>query len=288
MEICGSSIQLSNGVQIPTIGYGTYQLDNVEKQVCEAINCGYRHVDTATAYGNEEMVGFALKRIIVDEGSVRRGDLFVTSKVANGDQGYYSTLRAFEATINKLQLDYLDLYLIHWPVPRGKEDCYKNLNHETWRAFEELYAVGKVKAIGVSNFLIRHLEQLKEETVISPMVNQIEFHPQFQQKELVSYCKTNHILVEGWGPFRHGKIFEISVLHEIARNYQVSVAQLCIKWCLQKGIAPIFKATSRKRLLENQNVFNFKIHESDMSIIEGLNTNTCFEDFWSYKRQQKY
>lgn len=288
MEIHRNKVLLSNGISIPSIGYGTYQLDNAEDQIYKAIELGYRHIDSAAVYKNEELVGLALRKAIFEEKLVKREELFVTSKLADEDQGYSSALKAFDRTINNLQLDYLDLYLIHWPVPRGKEACYKELNGETWKAFEELYAAGKVKAIGVSNFLIRHIEQLKENSNRIPMVNQLELHPKLQQKNLVSYCNDNHILVEGWGPFRHGKIFEIAALQEIALRYKVTVAQLCIKWSLQRGIIPISKTSNAKRMLENQEVFNFRIAETDMKMIEELDTDTCYEDYWSYKRQQQY
>ncbi|MGL5086944.1 MAG: aldo/keto reductase, partial [Clostridium sp.] len=250
---------LSNGVKIPCVGFGTWQTPNGEvaiSSVEEAIKSGYRHIDTAAVYGNEKSVGTAIK----NSGIVRE-DIFVTSKLWNSEQGYESTLKAFEQTLEDLKLEYLDLYLIHWPVVKGHKEDWKEVNLETWRAFEELYKEGKIKAIGVSNFKVHHLKNILDNCVVKPVVNQIELHPSLNQDEMVSFCKERNILVEAWSPLSTGRIFEVKEMQEVADKYGKTIAQICIRWSLQKGILPLPKSVTPSRIIENTNVFDFEIKE---------------------------
>lgn len=258
---------LNNGYKIPCIGFGTWQTPDGEtaiKSVKEAINLGYKHIDTAAAYGNETSIGKAIK-----ESGVNRSELFITSKVWNKDRGYKTTLAAFEKTINDLQLDYLDLYLIHWPASVNKFNDWDNINLETWRAMTELYKAGKIKSIGVSNFMPHHLKSLME-TEVKPMVNQIEFHPGFMQEETVKYCNDNNILIEAWSPLGTGKMLNNSTLKEIAAKYNKSAAQLCIRWCLQNNTLPLPKSVTSSRIKENTEIFDFNISDEDMKIINSM------------------
>ena len=234
---------LSNGIKIPSIGFGTYKSgDNNETAeiVKYALECGYRQIDTASFYGNEVGIGNAIK-----ESKVKREDIFLVTKLWNDDHGYDKTIEAFNNSLKRLQVEYLDLYLIHWP---------NKLNAETWRAFEDLYKAGKIKAIGVSNFKPHHLEALMK-TEVKPMVNQIEFHPGFMQEETVKYCRDNGILVEAWSPLGTGRMLTNPDLQEIASHYGKSVAQICIRWCIQHDVLPLPKSVTPSRIEENSNVF---------------------------------
>lgn len=208
-------------------------------------------------YANEEGVGKAIR-----DHRLKRDDIFVTSKVWNTDQGYDSTLKAFDLSMKKLDFEYLDLYLIHWPVA-GK---YK----ETWRALEKLYRDGRIRAIGISNFLRRHIEDLLKTAEIMPMVNQVEFHPRLVQQDLVDFCRKNNIQYEAWSPFRMGKIFEVRELDAIAEKYNKTVAQLVIRWNLQKGVVTIPKSIRKERIISNADVFDFEISQEDISLIDAL------------------
>ena len=258
---------LNNGYKIPCIGFGTWQTPDGEtaiKSVKEAINLGYKHIDTAAAYGNETSIGKAIK-----ESGVNRSELFITSKVWNKDRGYKTTLAAFEKTINDLQLDYLDLYLIHWPASVNKFNDWDNINLETWRAMTELYKAGKIKSIGVSNFIPHHLKSLME-TEVKPMVDQIEFHPGFMQEETFKYCNDNNILVEAWSPLGTGKMLNNETLKTIASKYNKSAAQLCIRWCLQNNTLPLPKSVTASRIKENTEIFDFVISDEDMKTINAM------------------
>lgn len=260
--------KLENGVNVPILGYGTWQIQNGEEvvqAVKQAIEVGYRHIDTAGVYGNEEGIGTAIK-----ESKVKREELFIASKLSNDYRGYETTIKAFEETLEKLGLDYLDLYLIHWPAARGKKEECDKINIETWRAFEYLYKKGKIKAIGVSNFLAHHLKPIIENCEIKPMINQIEYHPGQMQKDIVEYCINNNIILEAWSPLGTGKMLENMKLQEIAKKYNKSVAQLCIKWCIQNKVIPITKTINKNRMLENIKIFDFEISKQDMQEINNI------------------
>lgn len=259
---------LANDVQIPCIGFGTWQTPDGEtaiNSVKAALKAGYRHIDTAACYGNEASVGQAIK-----ESGVPREEIFVTSKVWNTERGYEKTLAAFETTMAKLDLDYVDLYLIHWPAAANQFENWKEINAQTWRALEELYIKGKVKAIGVSNFLPHHLEALLEGAKVVPMVNQIEYHPGFMQAESVDFCKAHNILVEAWSPLGTGNVLNNETLIMMAQKYSKTVAQICIRWVLQHGLLPLPKSVTESRIIENTEVFDFEIKDEDMAIIDAI------------------
>ena len=262
------TFELHNGYRIPCVGFGTWQTPDGEtavQAVKSAIENDYRHIDTAAVYQNEVGVGQGIMASGVD-----RKELFVTSKVWNTERGYEKTIAAFHQTLSDLQLDYLDLYLIHWPAIAKQHDNWEQLNAETWRAMEDLYKAGKIKAIGVSNFLPHHLESLLQQCTITPMVNQIEFHPGYMQKETVEYCQKHDILVEAWSPLGNGKLLSNPLLQEIAQKYDKSVAQLCIRWVLQHQLLPLPKSITPERIKQNANVFDFDISADDMNKIDNM------------------
>ncbi|OAB41681.1 aldo/keto reductase [Paenibacillus glacialis] len=258
---------LHNGVKMPWFGLGVYKAqdgDEVIQAVKTAIKNGYRSIDTAAVYKNEEGVGQAVREAL-EESGLSRDDLFITSKVWNSDQGYESTLAAFETTMTNLGLEKLDLYLVHWPV-NGK---YK----DTWRALEQLYKDGRVRAIGVSNFHVHHLQDLLPDAEIKPMVNQIEYHPRLAQLELHTFCKEQGIQLEAWSPLMQGKLLDNSTLQELANKLGKSVAQVILRWDLQNGVVTIPKSTTEHRIIENADVFNFELSAEDMEQINALNEN---------------
>lgn len=260
--------ELNNGIPIPAIGLGTWQAPN-DHTVIQAIRCaveaGYRHIDTATVYGNEKSVGKGIR-----ECGIGRGELFVTSKVWNSERGYDSTLRAFDKSMEDLQLEYLDLYLIHWPASARRYENWKQINAETWRAMEKLCGEGRVRSIGVSNFLPCHLVPLLEYSTIRPAVDQIEFHPGFMQAGCVEFCKAHHILVEAWSPLGTGKMLGNRQLQALAVKYGKSTAQLCVRWSLQHGVLPLPKSITPDRIRENINVADFTISPEDMRSIDAM------------------
>lgn len=261
------SYVLANGVKIPCVGFGTWRLPNDQSSVDvvkTAIDCGYRHIDTAFAYGNEQAVGKAIR-----ECGLKRSELFITSKLDNSAHGYEPTLKEFEMTMNNLQLDYLDLYLIHWPIPTVCRDNWQEMNRGSWKAFEELYRDGKIKAIGVSNFLEHHIESLLENASIAPMVDQLELHPQYVQREIVNYCKDHRIIVEAWSPLIRGKL-EHPLLLELAASYNKTPAQILLRWSIQHGFLPLPKTTSRQRMLENADIFDFELTDEDIEMMKAL------------------
>lgn len=266
MKNLQTTVELANGIQMPWFGLGVYKVEEGQEvidSVKAAIKAGYRSIDTAALYANEEGVGQAIR-----ESGVAREELFITTKVWNSDQGYESTLAAFDKSISKLGLDYVDLYLVHWPV-KGK---YK----ETWRALEHLYAEGKVRAIGVSNFQIHHIEDLLENAEVKPMVNQVELHPLLSQQELREYCRTQGIQIEAWAPLAQGRLLDNEVLAEIAQSHGKSIAQVILRWDLQSGIVTIPKSIKEQRIIENGDVFDFELSPEEMGRIDGLNANQRF------------
>ena len=260
--------ELRNRTAIPCIGYGTFKTPDseVKEAVLQALDVGYRHIDTAAYYDNENGIGQAIA-----ETKVPREEIFVTSKLWNGNRGYENTLRAFDETMNKLKLSRLDLYLIHWPANRKQfGDRAKSLNAETWAAFERLYEEGSIKAIGLSNFLPHHIEELLETAGILPMVDQIEIHPGWLQREAVDYCKTKGILVEAWSPFGARAVLDNPLLLSVAEKHNKTAAQICVRWVLQHGILPLPKTVTKSRMEENLLVFDFSLDEADMAAIDAL------------------
>lgn len=258
---------LNNGYHIPCLGFGTWQSPDGETTVSavrSAVRAGYRHIDTAAAYKNETSIGKALKLL-----DIPRTELFITSKVWDDSRGYGKTMQSFQKTLDDLQTDYLDLYLIHWPATKYRCPDWEAVNLDTWRAMTELYRKGYIKAMGVSNFLPEHLEALMR-TEIIPMVNQIEYHPGQMQEEVVDYCKQNGILIEAWSPLGTGRMLSDQRLQDIASNYGKSAAQLCIRWCLQNGVLPLPKSVTPSRIMENADVFGFDISDEDMAEINSM------------------
>ena len=268
MKSLQDTFKLSNGVEIPCVGFGTFRTPDGEvavRAVKEAIAAGYRHIDTAAVYGNERSVGAAVR-----ESGIDRKDIFITSKLWNSDQGFDSTLRAFDKTMQALGTDYLDLYLIHWPIAKGHDGDWDKMNRETWRAMERLCLEGRIRSIGVSNFKVRHLTRLIEQADIVPMVNQIELQPGLNQDETVSYCKEQHILVEAWGPLAQGKIFGNAEMQAIADRYGKNIAQIALRWILQRGILPLPKSVTRERIVSNAELFDFSLSPEDMKLIDRI------------------
>jgi len=261
--------KMKNGVDIPVIGFGTWQVPDgpeVENACLAALECGYTHIDTAYAYYNEKGVGTAVKK-----SGVPREDLFITTKLWNTEQGYESTLESFEVSLENLQTDYVDLYLIHWPQTLIFVDEYPQRMWDTWKAFEELYEAKKVRAIGFSNFLQHHIEKLMEKAKIQPMVDQLELHPGYNQRDIVDYCQTNGIVVESWSPLANGKLItECGLLIELGEKYGKSPAQIALRWNLQKGLLPLPRSVKPERIKENFDVFGFDIEEEDMKSIDDL------------------
>lgn len=256
---------LHNGVTMPYLGLGVFKVEDgpeVVQAIKAAIKIGYRSIDTAAIYGNESSVGQGIREGLAEHG-LTRDQLFVTSKVWNADLGYESTIAAYEASLAKLGLDYLDLYLIHWPV-QGKYV-------EAWRALETLYKEGRVKAIGVSNFQIHHLEDVMSTGTIIPMVNQVELHPLLAQTDLHDFCKKHDIQLEAWSPLMQGQLLDNPTLKAIAERYGKSIAQVILRWDFQRGIVTIPKSTKEQRILENGSIFEFELTNDDMAAINGMN-----------------
>ena len=258
---------LRNGVEMPEVGFGTWKAGETDgfAVLSEAIRAGYRHIDTASAYHTEEEVGRAVAASGVD-----RSEFFITTKAWKDQLGYDRTLAAFDASCQALGMDYLDLYLIHWPRPLAFRDTYQEVNRETWKAFEYLLEKGYVRAIGVSNFLPVHMEALLKTAQVIPMVDQIEFHPGWMQPETAAFCKEHDILVEAWSPLGSGKLLEDPKLKEFGQKYGRSTAQICLRWCLQKGHLPLPKSVTPVRIKENLQLFDFQISQEDMAVIDKL------------------
>lgn len=264
--------KLRNGVEIPEIAFGTWKITDPEvcrKSVKFALETGYRHIDTAMIYKNEEFVGEGIKEFLAENKNIKREDLFITTKVWNSDQGYDSTLAAFELSLKKLALDYVDLYLIHWPnTPNMKTTI------DTWKALEKLYKDKKVRAIGVCNFEIHHFEELLSEAEIIPMIDQIELHPLNQQLKSRAYCKDKGIIVESWSPLMQGNL-ENDVIEKIGKVHGKTVAQVILKWHLQSGLLPLPKSVTPSRIKENKDL-NFVLSNEEMDTINALNKEERF------------
>ncbi|MDR2631382.1 MAG: aldo/keto reductase [Spirochaetaceae bacterium] len=259
---------LSNGVKIPCIGFGTWQTPDGEVAVSSvkaALKAGYRHIDTAAIYGNEESIGRAIK-----ESGVPRKDIFLTTKLWNDDHGYDAALRAFEASARKLKTDYFDLYLIHWPNPARFRGNWQQVNADTWRAFEELYQAGKVRAIGLSNFHERHIEPLLKTASVVPQVNQIRLCPGNTQDAVVAYCRGKNMLLEAYSPLGVGQLIGSPEIKTFADKYHRSPAQICIRWSLQRGYLPLPKSITPERIDANTRVFDFELSPDDVEKIAGL------------------
>ena len=268
MEKLTDTFVLSNGVEIPCVGFGVWQADDGE-EAYNAVKCaldvGYRHIDTAAAYNNEKSVGRAIK-----DSGIAREEIFVTSKLNNPMHGYEKTLQAFEQTMDDLDLDYLDLYLIHWPNPIHFRDSWQSANAGSWKAFEELYQAGRIRCIGVSNFCERHIEELLKTATIAPMVNQIKLCPGVTQPEVVNYCRNHNILLQAYSPLGTGKIFDVEEMKYFADKYQRTIAQICIRWSLQMGFLPLPKSVTPSRIEENSKVFDFELGPEDIKTIANL------------------
>lgn len=258
---------LTNGVTIPAIGFGSYKITGQDAKsiLKQAIASGYRHIDTASFYQNENEI-----RRAIDETGFARKELFLTSKVWKDEMGYEETLQAFSNSTRRLGTNYLDAYLIHWPRPDLERKDWRELLLSTWRALEDLYHEGNIRAIGVSNFVVEHLSLLMENARIAPMLNQIEYHPGYLQEETVSFCKAHNIQVEAWAPLGRGNIFYHPTIADIAANHHKTPAQVCLRFCLQNGIVALPKASSVERMLENQDLCHFALSKEEMQAISSM------------------
>ena len=254
---------LHNGIVMPWLGLGVFKVpdgEQVENAVKAAVELGYRSIDTAAIYNNEAGVGRAVRQC-----GVPRDQLFVTTKLWNADQGHDSGLRAFDASLERLGMDYVDLYLIHWPV-KGK---YK----DSWRALEKTYADGRARAIGVSNFLVHHLEDVMADAKVMPMANQVEFHPRLVQPQLLGFCNRHRIQLEAWSPLMQGRVFDIPELGQIAQAHGRTISQVVLRWNIQKGVVTIPKSVHRERIAENAGIFEFHLSDDEMKRIDALDAN---------------
>ena len=258
-----SKVKLNNGVEMPWLGLGVFLSkdgEEVENAVKVALQNGYRHIDTAAIYKNERGVGNA----IIASG-IPREEIFLTSKVWNTDQGYKTTMEAFEMSLEKLQTSYLDLYLVHWP--KGQRSV------ETWKALEEIYEKGRVRAIGISNFLVHHLDAFLPECKIMPAVNQYEFHPELLQPDLLEYCKKRGIQPEAWSPIMKGRVNDIPLMQELAAKYGKNPVQIVLRWDIQKGVVTIPKSVTPERIISNADIFDFELSDEDVAKIDRLDKN---------------
>lgn len=260
-----STVELLNGVEMPRFGLGVWRAksgEETEQAVLAALKAGYRSIDTASMYDNEQGVGNAVRA-----SGVPREQVFITTKVWNNEQGYDNTIQAFRRSLDRLEMEYADLYLVHWPVV--------GLYKETYRALEDLYDQGLVRAIGVSNFNIHHLEDVMATCRIKPMVNQVELHPLLTQKKLFAFCRKEGIQLESWRPLMQGRL-ELPLIQELAAKYGKTAAQIILRWHLQLGLVTIPKSVQESRIRENADIFDFELEPEDMNLIDGLNQNQRF------------
>lgn len=256
------TITLNNGVEMPFIGLGTWQVKDKQEginAVKAAIKSGYKAIDTAVVYQNEEAVGEGIK-----QSGVKREDLFITTKVYNDMQGYEETHQSFKESLERLNLDYVDLYLIHWPITEKY--------HDTWRAMEDIYKSGKARAIGISNFHSQHIEDLMTTAKIKPMINQIELHPNQNQKELVAYCNEQGIAITAYSPLGHGNLLDNPIIEAIGKTHHKSIAQVILRWDIQNGITAVPKSVNLDRITSNIDVFDFELSTEEMDQIDALHT----------------
>lgn len=261
-------IKLRNGIDVPQEGLGTWQITDREQMktvMNEAYNIGYRLFDTAAAYGNEIIISKAISDL-----GVLRSELIISDKVWNTCRGYQEVQEACKKSLKKLKTDYLDMYLIHWPASMKLYPNWAEINAETWRGMEELFKAGWVKTIGVCNFKIHHMEELKNTATIMPFINQVEYHPGMNQPDILAYCRENQIQLEASSPLGNGKILQNGELIRIAKNKNKTVAQICIRWLLQKEIIVIPKTSNMNRLKENIDVYDFELTENEMAVIDGI------------------
>ncbi|MDR2531589.1 MAG: aldo/keto reductase [Oscillospiraceae bacterium] len=274
MNSLSDTYTLQNGVKIPCVGFGTYSLNGGEgaELIKEAINIGYRHIDTAFGYGNEDSVGLAVKR-----SGVPREELFIVSKLPNEMHGYEKAWESFEATLKNLDTEYLDLYLIHWANPVAFRDCWEEANAGAWRAFEEILESGKAKSIGISNFLPRHIDALMKTAKITPMANQMRLCPGddgFRQNDVSNYCAKRGIRMISYSPLGSGKIMDVPEMREIAQKYGREINQISLRWHIQKGFIPIPRTKNIERMKSNADIFGFSLSEPDIEFITNL-TDCC-------------
>ncbi|MGI6160508.1 MAG: aldo/keto reductase [Christensenellales bacterium] len=260
------TVKLNNGVEMPVLGFGVFKIEDIEEtknSVLEALNVGYRSIDTAFFYENESGVADA-----VEQSGIPREQIFITTKLWNFDHGYDNALKAFDKSMANLRLDYLDLYLIHWPLPKNNKFI------ETWRALETIYKEKRVRAIGVSNFTQAHLERLLQETDIVPAVDQVEYHPYMQQDDLLAYLTEKGIYLEAWSPLSRGKVITDPVICAIAEKYGKQPAQVVLRWEIQKNIIVIPKSVKPERIESNADIFDFELADDDMEALNALHTNS--------------
>lgn len=252
---------MNNGVQIPAVGFGTYKAADGKSAdvIKKAIESGYRYFDTASFYGTEPYLAEAIR-----QSGLPRKDFFIASKLWKSEMGYENAREAFQRTLENLDTDYLDLYLIHWPLPEPGYENWKELDKETWRALEELYAEGKIRAIGLSNFLPHHMENILAGCTVRPAVDQIEYHPGYSQEAAVQYCREKGILVQAWSPIGRSRVLEDPLVCELAAKYRVSPAQICLKFAVQRGIIPLPKSSSPERMKQNMDLFSFEMDQEDI------------------------
>lgn len=265
-SIC-DTYTLNNGMQIPCMGFGTYKAaeGNNAEILNTAIQAGYRYFDTASFYGTEEYVGQAVK-----ESKIPREEFFLVSKMWKDEMGYEKTKKALEDTLRRLQTDFLDLYLIHWPRPTADCENWKEIDLETWRAMEEMQKEGKIRGLGLSNFLPQHLENILQNCKIKPVVDQLELHPGYMQQAAVQYLKEHDIYPQAWSPIGRRRVLEEKLLVELAEKYHVSPAQICLRYLVQNQIIPLPKSSSMERMKQNMDVFGFSIDEEDMYLISSM------------------
>ncbi|MDD2978913.1 MAG: aldo/keto reductase [Hespellia sp.] len=258
---------LNNGVRIPCMGFGTYNAENTDNAaiVRTAIEAGYRYFDTASLYHTEEVLGQAIK-----DSGIPREEFFIVSKLWIDEMGYENAKEAYEKSLRRLQMDYLDLYLIHWPRKNEDDPTWKQLDIETWKALEELYEEGKVRGIGLSNFLPHHIENILSNCRVTPVVDQLEIHPGYSQETAVNYCRAHGIQPQAWSPIGRKALLTHPFIKGLAEKYQVSPAQICLRYIVQKEIIPLPKSSSMERMKQNQEIFDFEITQEDMYMLDTM------------------